>query len=106
MTSQTWRSPTEVDNPVWRHWLTLVVPTTVKHRTGFLFITGGSNPSKPPTQAPANLTSMAIDTGTAVAELRMVPNQPLVFAGETEGRTEDSLIGYTWDKFLKGGDEN
>ncbi len=35
----------------------------------------------------------------------MVPNQPLVFAGETEGRKEDSLIAYTWDKFLRTGDK-
>jgi len=35
----------------------------------------------------------------------MIPNQPLVFAGETKGRTEDSLIAYTWDKFLRTGDE-
>ena len=34
----------------------------------------------------------------------MVPNQPLVFAGETEGRSEDSFIAYTWDKFLHTGD--
>jgi len=34
----------------------------------------------------------------------MVPNQPLVFAGETEERKEDSLIAYTWDKFLRTGD--
>ena len=36
----------------------------------------------------------------------MVPNQPLTFARETKGRVEDSLIVYTWDKFLRGGDEN
>jgi len=35
----------------------------------------------------------------------MVPNQPLVSAGETEGRKEDSLIAYTWDKFLRTGDK-
>jgi len=34
----------------------------------------------------------------------MVPNQPLVFAGETERRVEDSFIAYTWDKFLRTGD--
>jgi len=34
-----------------------------------------------------------------------VPNQPLVFAGESEGRKEDSLIAYTWDKFLRTGDK-
>ena len=36
----------------------------------------------------------------------MVPNQPLTFAGETRGRTEDAMIAYTWDKFLNGGDDN
>ena len=41
-----------------------------------------------------------------MTELRMVPNQPLTFAGETKGRVEDSFIVYTWDKFLHGGDEN
>jgi PhoPQ-activated pathogenicity-related protein len=106
MTSQTWRSAAEVDRPEWRHWLTIIKPDTVKHSTGFLFITGGSNQSKPPAQPPANLTSMAIDTGTIVAELRMVPNQALTFAGESKGRNEDALISYTWDKFLKGGDAN
>src|SRR3954454_23636462 len=44
---------------------------------------------------------MALATKSVIAELKMVPNQPLVFAGETEGRTEDSLIAYTWDKFLR-----
>ena len=27
------------------------------------------------------------------------------FAGETKGRVEDSLIAYSWDKFLRGGDD-
>jgi PhoPQ-activated pathogenicity-related protein len=40
-----------------------------------------------------------------VAELRGVPNQPLRFEGEAEGRTEDALIAYTWDKYLRTGDE-
>jgi PhoPQ-activated pathogenicity-related protein len=49
-------------------------------------------------------TDLAATTGTVVAELRMVPNQPLVFTGERP-RAEDSLIAYAWDKFLQGGDE-
>src|SRR4030095_13875686 len=51
-----------------------------------------------------NLVQVAIATKSVVSELKMVPNQPLVFAGETEGRKEDSLIAYTWDKFLRTGD--
>jgi PhoPQ-activated pathogenicity-related protein len=105
MVSQTWLTTAEVDRPEWRHWVTIIKPTNVKHSTGFLMITGGASNSKPPAQPPANLTQMAVETGTVVTELRMVPNQPVTFAGETKGRTEDSLIAYSWDKYLKTGDE-
>ena len=45
-------------------------------------------------------------TGSVVSELGQVPNQPLRFLDDPkeEQRTEDSLIAYTWDKFLNGGD--
>lgn len=105
MTSQAWRTEKEVDRPLWKHWVTVVRPAQVKSDTGFLFITGGSNASKPPVAADPMLWNIAVDTGTVVTELRMVPNQPLTFAGETRGRSEDSLIAYTWDKFLRGGDD-
>ncbi len=105
MTSQTWRSAAEVDRTEWKHWVTIVKPAEVKTSTGFLFITGGANGGKPPAGVDAMLTSLAIATGSVTAELRMVPNQPLVFAGETRKRTEDSLIAYTWNKFFRGGDE-
>jgi PhoPQ-activated pathogenicity-related protein len=44
-------------------------------------------------------------TGSVVAELRMVPNQPIVFHGDGKGRSEDDLVAYTWDQYLKTGDE-
>ncbi len=39
-----------------------------------------------------------------VATLSDVPNQPLVFTGETRERSEDAIIAYTWDKYLRTGD--
>jgi PhoPQ-activated pathogenicity-related protein len=39
-----------------------------------------------------------------VAELKNVPNEPVLFKGESETRTEDAIIAYTWDKFLRTGD--
>jgi PhoPQ-activated pathogenicity-related protein len=105
MTSQAWRSPEEVDRPIWKHWVTVVRPTEVKSDTGLLFITGGANGPKPPAQVDSMLSGLAVQTGTVVTELRMVPNQPLTFHGETKGRVEDSLIAYTWDKYLRGGDD-
>ena len=104
MTSQAWRSSEEVDRTIWKHWLTVVKPDKVAHTTGFLFITGGNNNSAAPTSADENSVRMAMATGSVTAELKMVPNQPLVFAGEKRGRTEDAIIAYTWDKFMRTGD--
>ena len=105
MTSQSWRSATEVDRTLWRHWVTIIKPKSVSGSVGFLFITGGANNGKPPAKVDPAFVEMALETKSVVAELRMVPNQPLTFSGETIGRTEDSFIAYTWDKFLKGGDD-
>ena len=44
-------------------------------------------------------------TNSVVAELKMVPNEPLVFHKDGVGRGEDDLIAYTWDMFLKTGDD-
>jgi PhoPQ-activated pathogenicity-related protein len=105
MTSQSWRAAGEVDRTQWKHWLTIIKPAEVRHRKAFLFITGGSNNSQPPRTADENLARIATITGSVVAELRMVPNQPLVFADDRQPRSEDEIIAYTWDKFLKGGDD-
>ena len=88
LTSQTWRTPAEVNRTEWKHWLTIIRPKHVKHDTGLLFITGGSNNSKPPAQPDAMLRDIAVSSNSVVAELRMVPNQPLTFAGETKGRAK------------------
>jgi PhoPQ-activated pathogenicity-related protein len=105
MISQSWLTTNEVDRPLWQHWITLVKPDQVTSSTAMLMIGGGANRTNVPTKADMNLVLLASTTKTVVAELRNVPNQPLIFAGEKKGRTEDSLIAYTWDKFLRTGDE-
>jgi len=106
MTSQSWLTPEKVDRTVWKHWLTIVVPDEVSGETGLLFISGGHNGSDVPDAVNKTLIEIAVTTRSVVAELRMVPNQPLTFvADETRGRSEDALVAYTWDKFLRGGDE-
>ena len=104
MTSQQWLTEKEVNKPIWKHWLTIIKPDDVQSDTALLFITGGAN-DRPAPKPDGNLVDTARATKSVVAELRMVPNQPLIFAGETKGRTEDSLIAYTWDKYMRTGDE-
>ena len=69
-----------------------------------MFISGGGNDGEPPDKADRMMAQIAKGSKSVVTELKMVPNQPLVFDGETHGRKEDSLIAYTWDKFLRTGD--
>jgi PhoPQ-activated pathogenicity-related protein len=105
MTSQTWLTPQEVDHPVWEHWMVVIRPTTVKSSTGFLMIEGGSRDNREPTGVDKTMAGFALATDSVVTLLRSVPNQPITFAGETQGRTEDALIAYTWDHYLRTGDE-
>src|SRR5579863_8166452 len=101
LTSQTWKPPIAPDNPVWWHWLTVVRPDRVDYDTGFLYITGGSNKDKAPEKVDALITDLALTTHSVVAELRMVPNQPINFPDATRhDLVEDQFIAYTWDKFL------
>lgn len=104
MTSQRWRTAAEVNQPEWRHWLTIIRPDTVTSDTSLLFITGGGNDSTDLPKVDGMLATIAEKTGSVVTELRMVPNQPLAFADGTP-RKEDDLIAYTWDKYLRGGDD-
>jgi PhoPQ-activated pathogenicity-related protein len=105
MTSQAWLTTNEVDRTLWKHWLILVRPNKVDSSKSLLFISGGANDGKEPKNPDAGLARIAVATKSVVAELKMVPNQPLVFVGEKNGRVEDELIAYTWDKFLRTGDE-
>ncbi len=105
MTSQSWLTTNEVDRTLWRHWLTITKPDSVASSTALLIIGGGSNEKEAPTEAEATLLKIALATKSVVAGLRLVPNQPLVFKGDGEKRSEDSLIAFCWDKYLRTGDE-
>lgn len=107
VTSQRWLTEREVDRPLWTHWLTVVRPAEIRTDVALLYITGGSHERKPPAAAPGWLVDLARDTGTVAAELRLVPNQPVVFQDDParKPRVEDDLIAYTWDKYLHTGDE-
>lgn len=104
MISQKWLTDEEVDQPLWKHWVTIIKPNDLSSSTGLLFITGGGTDRPAPSKVDQNMIQIARATKSVVTELRMVPNQPLVFNGEKKGRSEDSMIAYSWDKFLRTGD--
>ena len=105
MTSQTWLTPAEVDQTEWKHWLVVHKPDTLGTDAALLLIEGGSSTSKPPSGPDAFLASVAMKTKSVAVQLRMIPNQPLSFYGESRRRTEDAIIAYTWQRYLETGDE-
>ena len=104
MTSQRWRTAEEVDRPLWKHWLTIVRPEHLATGISLLIVSGGSNEKPPPLINPV-LTQLALSSNSAISEVRMVPNEPLVFSGDGKKRTEDAITAFSWEKFLTTGDE-
>ncbi len=99
MTSQTWEGIT------WKHWLVMLCPEDAKNSDiALLVINGGSNKQSEPNlnSAEVRVASMVGKrTKSVIAVLFQVPNQPLF-----DGRNEDQIIAYTYDKYLNGeGDE-
>jgi PhoPQ-activated pathogenicity-related protein len=106
LTSQTWRSDKEVDRPVWTHWLTIVKPNNTNGNKALLFIGGGNNNDAAPVAINERSQRFAVETNTVIAELGMVPNQPLFFSdSKDQGRFEDDLIAYSRVKQMKSGDD-
>jgi PhoPQ-activated pathogenicity-related protein len=95
-----------VDRPVWTHWLTVIKPDRVEHDTAMLYIGAGNNNNPAPERVSGRSADLALATGSVVADLGMVPNQPLHFAdSKNHGRYEDDLIAYSRVKFIVTGDE-
>lgn len=104
MVSQRWLTKKEVKDPLWWHWLTIIVPDEVQHDKAMLLIGGGSRESEKPQQADESTVRIALETQSVVASLHNVPNQAIEFVGDDYGpRVEDELIAYGWRKFLEGG---
>jgi len=104
MISQKWRSKEEVNRTIWRHWLTIIRPEGAKGDTALLWIDGGSNERPAPAKADVMLATIAVATRSVVVDLRIVPNQPLIFSDDGNRRFEDAIIAYTFDKYIRTGD--
>lgn len=107
MTSQSWRDKTEIaSGRIWTHYLTIVEPDIKVSKTALLLVDGGSFNSSEPNENNVDdfIVGFAIASGTVVAVVQNVPAQPVTFFDEVgirEGRTEDAIIAYSYDKFLE-----
>ena len=102
--TQTWLTEKEVNRPVWEHWLVVTMPETVITDRVFLLVGGGSHESNMPNGPDAIAATISKATGSIVAEIKNIPNQPLIFHQDGQPRTEDDLIGYAWSQYLETGD--
>jgi len=114
MVSQHWRSAAEIytaeyDGRIWNHNLTVITPTTRSSRTAIMLVSGGNRNNAMPTEEDlldSTAPQIAVATGAVVAIISNVPAQPIQFADEVtaEGarnRTEDEIIAYSFDQYLK-----
>ncbi|MCF7989340.1 MAG: PhoPQ-activated pathogenicity-related family protein [Thiohalocapsa sp.] len=107
MTSQTWRTPAEVDRTLWEHEVLVAVPWAThsgNQNTAMLIVNGGTNSAPPTEDNDQLLGTLAIATGSIAAMISQVPNQRLAFTDEDETRIEDELLAYGMDKYLVTGD--
>ena len=102
LTSQRWKKIT------WKHQLFLLKPQSCAAdcKQALLFIGGGSwrnELEEKPQELPPDATRLALiaeQLKTPVAVLLQCPNQPIF-----DGKFEDQIIAYTFDKFVNTGDE-
>lgn len=106
MTSGAWRGAHEVVQPLlWRHYVTIIEPPVVVSDTALLMITGGSVTATPATDWAQLMLPFSLSTGSVVAIVQTIPNQPTLFVDETRGRSEDAIIAYSYDKYMTGFEE-
>ncbi len=90
--SQNWRGHS------WKHHLVIVRPTIIRNPDiAFLRVSGDGNGEN----HIESLKTLAERGGAVVAVLMNVPNQPLY-----QNRREDALIAYTFNQYLKTGDDS
>ena len=107
MDSQRWRSNGEVDRILWSHWMSIIIPDQVSTDTAMLIVVGGNNTRELPELSNESLKAamlIAQATGSVVAMLGQVPNQPLVFQDSDKPLREDGLVAASWRKALDSGD--
>jgi serine/threonine protein kinase/PhoPQ-activated pathogenicity-related protein len=101
LASQTWHADKTVP-PVWRHWLTIIVPNRVaKDKAMLVFSDGLSTADRPLTQVPVLFVAMAMTTKSVVAILEGFPRDPVGFHAEKGPAPEMDFDTFTVNSFLR-----
>ncbi len=104
MSSQRWRTASEVQPTLWQHQLSIIVPATLSSNRAHLYLHGGRQSTIGNTSLVSDIAPIAIATGAIMVILEQVPAQPLKFIDEPQPLTEDALVAYSWDKVMTTGD--
>lgn len=96
LTSQTWRTEQEVSHPAWTHVLQIAVPDKPASHTALLMIGGGSRKDSAPSRPDQTALQIAKYTGSIVASIPNIPNQPMILQNDGDLRYEDDLLAESW----------
>jgi PhoPQ-activated pathogenicity-related protein len=103
MNSGKWLNDSLVNEPLWWHWLDVIVPDERDTQSALLFIGGGTRFDSI-WEIDSLSLAKALQTKSVIAHISNIPFQPLTYiATDTVTRYEDDLIAYGWDKYLSGG---
>ena len=106
MYSGKWLDESQVDQPLWWHWVDIIIPESVDHETAMLFVGGGTNKDEK-FLLDSTAVGFALKTNSVIAHVSNVPFQPINYLDvEQKEFYEDDLIAYGWDKFLRSGAED
>jgi len=112
MTSQKWLndedfSPSSESHSIWWHVLVVIVPDKVDWtRNGSMWVTGWGMTSGLPQAKDEDIAlaaSLAMNSNIIIGCLFQIPNERTTFASDPlqKSRSEDAVIAFTWDHFLK-----
>ena len=104
MSSQTWHAD-KVSPPVWRHWLTLIVPDAVSSDKALLVLSENlSGANQPMGQPPETLANIAYTSKSVVAILEGFPRDPVGFWDEDAFANPSEFAVATFARYLDTND--
>lgn len=106
MVSQKWLPDLNITTePIWHHWVEVIVPDNRKYNTAVMYMDGGDTSDPVPRAADPLVVGMALSTQCVGVKLHQIPLEPLYFLDEMKRRTEDAILAYLWNHFLLNPDE-